>query len=1416
MSEYEEEFVQPRPNPGKLGGVDAAYEGQATEAQMNAEQQALAERAEAGGAGREFEQKPESPPPQQQQQPSPPPAAVDPGEPPKYTGPETPDGWTAEAPAEGGEVHLVNKKVSDAEKELNLISGQRPEMPKEAGTGDAKITIKERELPQDIGGQYAGQQAETQLFSPEIEKEVGDLDTLIATRMDDKGNIKNIPDKVKIEEIDGQKTFVINDPEQDKLESNFESIVADFEARVDSWENKKTELETLDKEFDNIGIENLSQEQIDARNAIAAELNAESKALQEEGNPENKNSAMSIAWQQYKDKETENINTLNAFSDDMEKWRTDVNEKQEGLKAKDAVLTAVLGDFAKETKDWSKKVTNANSRYNVRRIGAEQKYNMWQKGVNKYNKDLEAWNKKADNWNAAILAGKRPADVVIGVHAAKERTGGMFEEVSEVGHKQGHTQQFDDMGNVIKPKEVKITADNVKDFGGKEALAAVGLGIGDTVTATQKPAHRTGLHRGTSHKNTTIIDPTTGLAIDAKKSGAKVDADGNITVNKVVLSTPHTGPKRGTIASDLFSGTSSPRTKAVLDESKEMAEAARTDAQNARLQRTISGSMVLDIDRRASKGEFEGIGGRIKRAGLEFMAHTPTAAEAMVAPLWGGESAPDAFTATLGSVFGDRLAVRVGGVNLQLSSKDSWKYYKKRGLAAFAGGVAGEILIAKPISMGFKLVGKGISKIPGVARSGRMIKTGAGKVGAAAGKIPVVKTTTRVIQPKLQAVKTGVGRVTDPLNKNFGFFLDTMPKKDPNLKVLKTTPTPKSIPTKTQFRRTRFGGIGKGGSGGGGGIVNFRGPKGGGGGVASTTAKTRKAPSFESLIKDKTPLEGTTARITKDISKSKPIGITKTTTKKLERQFARKTQPVQVKPKSTGARAKDIAKGEQPRGKTPEIAKAEKAKDSKIISIKDFNESVLRNRNIPDRKVTTTKPKEGDFKNILPKEKSKKLPKKPKETELKSDGGLVLLTKETTEKVVKEAEAKAASVLSQPSVGRSKFAAEMKAKQKARMLKRRRLRKAQGLTPDEMRIKDKLFEEQRQELLLKKQKERIASKNLLMMQELPKPLQLYDLKPRTKSKTKVKSILDETKTKKKRTNLDGMDTGRRYVQKEEPRYITQDQTYSQSYEYIQSLDDAMAFKDRMGFKDKPGILFDYKLGTAFDTKTGLSYKFDNLVKMGQVSLLTPELKVDLDAQTKQDQQLKQIPVLRQDPLTDLTQAQKMRQDAIQRAKERMKQRQRARQDALARQRLKIGQKPKVGLKPAVGLKPKLKIDLDTKLDLNLKTDVLLRQDVTAKPRQMQDMIPRLDIPTPLVGIPRIPTPQMTKLDLGLKGTPEFKPRPRQKPPRTPRTPGFLPWFRGGGGMMAGKKAVPAGRGTFAREIKRDIGDLKLFGGKKKK
>ena len=35
-------------------------------------------------------------------------------------------------------------------------------------------------------------------------------------------------------------------------------------------------------------------------------------------------------------------------------------------------------------------------------------------------------------------------------------------------------------------------------------------------------------------------------------------------------------------------------------------------------------------------------------------------------------------------------------------------------------------------------------------------------------------------------------------------------------------------------------------------------------------------------------------------------------------------------------------------------------------------------------------------------------------------------------------------------------------------------------------------------------------------------------------------------------------------------------------------------------------------------------------------------------------------------------------------------------------------------------------------------------------------------------------------------------------------------------MMAGKKAVPAGRGTFAREIKGDIGDLKLFGGKKKK
>ena len=91
----------------------------------------------------------------------------------------------------------------------------------------------------------------------------------------------------------------------------------------------------------------------------------------------------------------------------------------------------------------------------------------------------------------------------------------------------------------------------------------------------------------------------------------------------------------------------------------------------------------------------------------------------------------------------------------------------------------------------------------------------------------------------------------------------------------------------------------------------------------------------------------------------------------------------------------------------------------------------------------------------------------------------------------------------------------------------------------------------------------------------------------------------------------------------------------------------------------------------------------------------------------------------------------------------------------------------------------------------------------------ETQIPELDL------IPRPKIRQVQTPDLSLRLIPDPALKTTPKPPRTPGLPPFVPFFGGGGGMGGGK-ARPFARGTFAREIKRDIGELSLFGGKKKK
>ena len=219
--------------------------------------------------------------------------------------------------------------------------------------------------------------------------------------------------------------------------------------------------------------------------------------------------------------------------------------------------------------------------------------------------------------------------------------------------------------------------------------------------------------------------------------------------------------------------------------------------------------------------------------------------------------------------------------------------------------------------------------------------------------------------------------------------------------------------------------------------------------------------------------------------------------------------------------------------------------------------------------------------------------------------------------------------------------------------------------------------------------------------------------------------------------------------------------------------------------------------------------------------ITPQI---IDQLSKQDQlmSLKQAAKQRQKAMQEARLAEQQRLREQQRLKiferldeqSRIDQQSKLKQEPIVRQKLRLDTTPRLGLKMRPGLDLIPRLDLATRLDVGLKTDVSLRTDLTAR----QDQVPRLDT----AYIPKMDIPTPTKLDiptyllpsLTMRAIPEARPRGRPRPRKGFGGPPFLPFGWPGSGTEVPKKTL-ASRSIFAKEIKRDIGVLKIFGGKKK-
>lgn len=668
-------------------------------------------------------------------------APAHPGEAPEYKGPKTPDGWSVrfkegpEGPYGGmGEESLVNKNVEKAASELKLLESKRPGLPDRVSTGTGVLNFEIRVTP----GWYDKPEGHSQIVSPELEESESKLQSKLSERLDDKGNLilpeLSLGGNIVIEEKDGEQLLTINDPEQDAMQKRYETLLLDFETKLEDYNKKEKEF----KEFENVilkagGVEFSSTEIINARNSLANQLNkqaSELNALRED------DSELVTSMNDFIDRQETNASEVQLFSSNMNIWKKELEPLELDFSEKRTAFKENVDNFIDAQSDWGKKYQLAANRFNHGNIVAKTSFNKWQKGVDAFNTKLEDWNSQANVWNTWVDTQQPVFSTPELDKEHKERSGGFYQEIivspSGKSAAQMNIGGFYQGGNRL----VTLTEHTAKEFGGIDVLKEQGFELGDQVIA---PPRRS---------PTPVIgdeiwtDPHTGLRIDVKKSGLKTNKEttGEPTVEQMIFHQDQSPEavaayKKMRDAGDdvpmlLFRGTTPRAVSIIGQEALEPGEIERIhgipiDA----FKDTVSGGMILQLHRWDKERAWDKFGpaAGIARGFASFAAHVFTGVETVVTidpktgkPIMGKEELPDAFTAGVallapgtGDVVvgrtGDRSQSLTGGIikpqgGMRLGSEAELQYYKKAGLGAILGAIAGEYIIGRAIGLAGKVV----------------------------------------------------------------------------------------------------------------------------------------------------------------------------------------------------------------------------------------------------------------------------------------------------------------------------------------------------------------------------------------------------------------------------------------------------------------------------------------------------------------------------------------------------------------------------------------------------------------------------------------------------------------------------------------------------------------------------------------
>ena len=790
---YDEEEAPPirRPHPGQLGGVNAAVEGQMTEEQIQTEASAVKQRAGQPYGGDPYSGETEAPKPieqdmqeefqgayqqqqQQQQQiiqqpdapiqgPQQPQQEISrsdllpegapdhPGEAPVYTGAKTPDGWTVRFPdGEQGDEVLVSKSVEKATTELKLLEEKRPELPDKVSTKTGDLNFEVRVTP----GWYDNPEGDRQIVSPDLEKSEAKLREKISEKIDDDGNLilpeLSLGGKIVIDEKDGEQMLGIDDPEQDAMQKRYETLLADFEAKLENYNTKEKEF----KEFENVilkagGPEFASAEIINARNSLANQLNkqaSELNALRED------DSELIIAMNEFGDRQEQNATEVEAFSSGMDIWKKELAPLESDFETKRKAFTENIDGFISAQSDWGKKYQLAVNRFNSANVKSKTKFNQWKTGIDAFNKENDAHNDKVEIWNNWVDTLQPPKK--------DEGPKGFYNEI--ITPKSSHTSigGFYEGGNRL----VTLTEKTAEEFGGMDALKEQGFNIGDQVIAPP-PGPRLPAEE-------IWTDPTTGLRIDIEKSVLVVDEKtGETTVKKMVyhdVQAPEAVESYKTrrdagedVPMLLFSGTTPRAVSIIGQEALEPGEVEKIHGINIEaFKGTGSGAMIIDLHQRDKSGYWKKFGpaAGLVRGTFAFAAHAGTGVETVVTfdpktgkLVAGKEELPDLFTAGVAFIApgtGD-VVVGKGGAfgvlsdseGMRMGSEAELQYYKQAGAGAFLGALAGEYIIGRAIGLAGKVVPLG-SKLGQLGRATKITPTigFAANLTIDAGRLGISKT----------------------------------------------------------------------------------------------------------------------------------------------------------------------------------------------------------------------------------------------------------------------------------------------------------------------------------------------------------------------------------------------------------------------------------------------------------------------------------------------------------------------------------------------------------------------------------------------------------------------------------------------------------------------------------------------------